>query len=265
VAVYLFKEYIILDTTALYRLSIVDFSITKISDMPNDGYGIAKGKSGEYYVLGYFGRMYRISADGKLTSSKINPAIHGFLDFAMEKDGKFILVNNETDTIYRLDFDSGNATEIFKLSPTPNRGQDVCLTIDAFGNIIIAQDGVGNTVGASEIVRLSPDGSATTVFRGSLIQAVSGITIDAEGNYIVADYSQSVILSISPDGSGVKLVSKNGLLSNIRGISSDAGQNTLIISLGFDGRVMEIVPGRISWNLLAYGFQYPTAAHVFYR
>lgn len=133
----------------------------------------------------------------------------------------------------------------------------VCgVAIDRDGSYVITKQGA---VGVSGVFRVSPGGTVTQICHLEGWGA-AGVAVDANGNYVVADYSGRRIVRVSPDGTVVEVSSFLAL--GPFGISIDTSGNYVVTNIG-DGKLYRVTPGGVATDLYAGAwFPIPTGIAV---
>ena len=229
--------------STIYRIA-ASGKLTDLGSFNGAGLRIVKNENGDYFILNYQSatakNITKVSPDGKQTVIPLDPVLVQPVALALEKNGNFIIGDNITDSVYRFDSAQNKLTRILQLPPTPNDPQGMAVAEDAFGNVIIASGQSGDGTVNSSIIRVSPDGSATTVYSGRSIKGTIGLTIDSAGNYIIADHSQFAIWSVSPAGK-LNLIAQdfNFLCCSMVGVSYDSSRDSFVTMLDF-GPLIEV-------------------------
>ena len=154
---------------------------------------------------------------------------------AIDSNGNYIVADSGQHQILRISPSSPNTPQLavsyVSLVFDSESTEDVYVRVDSFGNYIVADDNVGadnpiivfsvTPAGAISTVNVSPTGQSSPPFR------TFGLTLDAQGNYIVVDLSQDTIFTIAPYGgqnagaSTPLFTDPNGYLNEALGISYD--------------------------------------------
>jgi uncharacterized protein (TIGR03437 family) len=168
------------------------------------------------------------SQQGSLTQ------IPNFFSVALDAAGKYIVADSANGTILRITPAAGQtpATSV-KVGSFP-AAEDASVRVDSSGNYIVATD---NGVPDSDaffvsLYRITPAGTTTSIpltlsGQSTYPSGVSGLTFDANGNYVLVDWDNIAIYSIGAYGTAnVGKVSTlfgdpNGVLSEPAGISRD--------------------------------------------
>jgi uncharacterized protein (TIGR03437 family) len=106
-----------------------------------------------------------------------------------------------------------------------NELEDARVGIDSAGNYILAEDNNAQL----QLYRITPSGTVTRILLISTIPIrVGGMTFDAAGNYVVTDYLNNGILTITPSGA-VRVLMQDPRLNRALGIARDPSSGSFII------------------------------------
>jgi len=116
----------------------------------------------------------------------------------------------DLNTVIKVDSGSGAQETIssdFDFNPLD-------LTLDVNGDIIVSTIDL-NIFGGGNLVRVDPlTGSQTTITSGGFIESLSGVTVDANGNFILADVEAfegtGAIIRVDPTTGSQTLISSGG-------------------------------------------------------
>jgi hypothetical protein len=145
--------------------------------------------------------------------------------------GDLIVGDNVTDSLFRLSSDSGTLTEFFRLpAPAPSSLQDLALTLDASGDIIVATADVDGIGSGGLVIRVRNDGSATELYRGSQILSVSGVALNLAGEIVVADPRQSRLVWLDPDRGVIRTLT-DSRFATISGLTLDPHTGNLVVAI----------------------------------
>ncbi|MEQ8768544.1 MAG: hypothetical protein RL885_31855 [Planctomycetota bacterium] len=146
-------------------------------------------------------------------------ALSGVTDVAVDARGRILLLGydptGQSPLVYRVE---PNGVVLPLVGARPNDAFG--MATDKFGNLLIANGFVG-------LLRVTPDGSVQTVYSGHS----SGVTIAANGDYLVSNAPQREILRVTPQGDVSSLL-QGAVLINPLGLTRDNADNVYIANAG---------------------------------
>jgi sugar lactone lactonase YvrE len=250
--------------------------------------GVAVDSGGTVYVADSFNNtLRRIAPDGGVTTVAGTPGVKGSADgtgssarfftpdgIAVDRGGTVYVADFSNDTIRKVTAGgvvttlAGTAGAVGSADGTGAAARfslPASLTIDADGNLCVVDGDVGS------IRRITPDGSVTTLFGGSLLGAVEpgatarligvgSLALDPAGDLFAADSGANVLWKITPAGGVTGFVGvSNGYgsadgtgasarFSNPRGAAVDPNGN-LYVADPRNNVIRRIAPGGVTTTI----------------
>jgi streptogramin lyase len=267
-------SYLIADSTSpgclattgrLVKLATDGGSATTLASVSPPPNGVALDGAGNAFVTQPCGNsISKVTPTGAVSVVFAGSPLQHPVAIALDALGNILVGDNETDSLFRITPSGNSIVEVAKLPvPSPGVAQDMAIVVDWAGNYIVGNDEVGGVAGTSEILRISPAGSVTTIYDGNTIQSISGITIDSERNYVVSDFRQSEILRVTPGGAVSQITSGTSLCCNLVGLARDPFSGNFLSTLNSGDKVLTITPGGAVTTLFSGGpLQYPAGVAV---
>ena len=170
---------------------------------------------------------------------------------ALDPSNNVIVGDDSTDAVYRIAANGSSISQIASLSPSPSNLQDIAITVDAGGNVIVANDDVNGPGVASELLRIAPGGTVSTIYRGTAITSISGLVIDHSGNYIIGSSLQASLFRVTPQGTVSTFVNSPALSGGLSGLALDSfgnfyaalNQNVTLLQITPSGEITTIFSG----------------------
>lgn len=232
-----------------------------------EGYDLAMDASGNFIIAG-LSSLIKMTPDGN--PSRINwtddpniPANSSrWTSVAIDRSGNYIAADNVNHRILRITpagtlglskpYRTGDATQ----------WEDASVRIDSQGNYIIADDSNSqypDSTGPVHIHKMTPGGSVSDLtLSGHVPQTVGGLTIDANGNYIISDVENSEIVSITPAGVATLLYSsgETGPLGLPFGLARETTTGNILIANETFNQIRNRVPAEVPHEIATYGQLY---------
>jgi hypothetical protein len=158
---------------------------------------------------------------------------------ALDRAGNIVVGDNALDALFKITPDGRSIAEVLKLPQVPPFLQGVELAQDAAGDIIVA------TTDASDravVMKLRSDGSSSTLLTSGF-SSVSGMTLDAAGNMVVADFAQRALVRITPGGDMTFIAGGAQLCCNLSGLAQDPVTGDFVAFLNFSSSILRITQG----------------------
>jgi sugar lactone lactonase YvrE len=162
--------------------------------------------AGDLIVADGWGGLIRVDPqDGSASVIAFGPPFSP-RDVAIDQNGNFVVVEQSralptgslgSPAVYRVTPEG----EVTVVALGPPLVEPHGLVLDRHGNYIVGDTGAG-------VIRVTPQGEMTVVAPsgpGTRIGAAVDVTLDAEGNYIVADGPRGALLRVTPSG-GVTVI-----------------------------------------------------------
>ena len=190
-------------------------------------YDFAADASGNFIVAD-INNLVKVTQAG--ASSVIAAAPNGsqFISVAVDSQGNYIVADNSQHRIVKVT--QGGVITPISNYPISNVDEleDVSVRIDGAGNYIVADDN-GSYV---SVHRITPAGTVTNLtVTGRDPAGISGLALDASGNYLITDYRNKVIDTVTPAGAGSLLYANSGsTLSFPFGLFRDPSTNNILIA-----------------------------------
>jgi len=157
--------------------------------------GLAVDEEGTLFVSNFGPNVWSITPEGKVTE------IAG--DFVQASgntigpDGTLLQADFQRKAIYAIDPVSKESSPIV----TDGLESPVGLVADEDWNLYVCD------CNANAVLRVSPEGTVTTLASGALFACPNGITRDAEGNLFVVNFANDLLVKIDPQGQATSLLS----------------------------------------------------------
>jgi len=197
-------------------------------------YDMARDAAGNF-ILAAGDRIRRVSPSGEtLADIRANDGSF-YASVAVDVDGNYIVVDNQLHQITRMPPNQTSGvpgTLVFSYNgDTINSPQDAYVRIDPAGFYILGEDSAVDGAQGLSMFRISPDGTQHTqlslhpaVSGGPMPSSIGGLTLDAQGNYVITDWAgdQEGVYTVTPAGAvNPMFVDRGGAFSDIEGISRD--------------------------------------------
>ncbi len=151
---------------------------------PND---IALDASGNLIVAS-FQQLTKITPAGVSTLISTAPSGSGWVSVAVDSSGYYIVADNQLHRIVRIS-PAGSVVPVANYPAPVSDLEDAVVRIDSLGNYVVAEDN-----GGFHVYRISPSGVVTGVtLTGTIPGGAGGLAFDANGNYVISDYTQAVV------------------------------------------------------------------------
>src|SRR5262249_18279679 len=203
-------------------------------------------------------RILKVTPAGNISTLFSGPPLQNPIAIAVDFAGNIIVGDNASDSLFRITPGGTSITEFFRLTnPSPSLLQDIKITLDNSGSIIVATDDSGAAFDRSIILKITSNGAVSTIFDGTAIQSIGGLDIDSSGNFIVADFRQQAIFKVTPLGNVTTVSSEVGI--NLTGLTVDSAGN-YVVTANFDRNVLRITPaGTVTTLFSGTPLAFPTA------
>ncbi len=222
---------------AVYRYS--NRQITKLANVGTCPTAVAPDAAGNILVADPCTKtIFSVTPAGVVTGFFAGPPLETPYAVAVDASGDVFVTDNTPGKIYRISLASRTATEFLTLPlrPIPN-AQNVGLTFAPSGDLISVNDD-GN--GRTSVLRIAQDGKFTTVYQGAGIESAGGVALDANGNFLIADYRQHALVRLEPGKSPAAVASGDGVCCNLAGVAFDASTGTTIVTLDTQTRLLSV-------------------------
>jgi streptogramin lyase len=116
-----------------------------------------------------------------------------------------------------------NAGNLYQRNPTTGASHVVAsgLGSPTIG-LVVAADGTAYVTNPSALIKITPDGTKTTLLSGGGVQSLWDVEMGPDGNLYVSD--NSAIWRVTPDGQATQFVS-GGLINRLQGLAFDSNGN----------------------------------------
>jgi probable HAF family extracellular repeat protein len=236
---------------SLFRVSADGSTVTTLATLSACPSGVAVNGSGNFLVNDPCSspeRILEVTPSGASSTFFAGGLLQNPVAIVRDGTSHIIVGDNVADKLFRITPDGATIAEFKSLpNPSPSSAQSLELAVDRAGNVIVGYDSLGDNLGTSEILRISPDGATTTtVVTGDTIGGISGLAIESSGDYIVADYVQRQIVRVNATTGAVTTIVNDqvALCCNVVGLTIDGSGDfiTTVNGVTGDPRVLKITP-----------------------
>lgn len=148
---------------------------------------VPDGSGGVYAGSGNGGIVYKMTADGKLSTLYDSPQLE-ILSLAKDASGNIYAGTSPDGLVYKIT-PAGKASQLFDATEK----HIAALLVDASGNVYAA------TGDKSKVYKIAPDGKSE-VFFSSADQNAQALAMDANGNLYVGTSPNGLVYKVTPDG-----------------------------------------------------------------
>ncbi|HEU5020483.1 MAG TPA: putative Ig domain-containing protein, partial [Bryobacteraceae bacterium] len=178
------------------------------TECQGEGYDLAMDASGNF-IIASSAAIIRMTPAGDPHLVASAPEGSKFVSVAVDSAGNYVVADSGTTThrIIRMSPDGASiGNPVSYRADGTSDFEDALVRIDSQGNYIVAEDFSPQGGGPVHLHKITPGGTVTDVpLSGQIPDSVGGLTIDANGNYIISDIGNASILSITPAGAGTLL------------------------------------------------------------
>ncbi|HVW10330.1 MAG TPA: putative Ig domain-containing protein, partial [Bryobacteraceae bacterium] len=235
-------DYVLLDNMNIVGVGANPITLT--CDCSGYGSDLAMDAAGNFIVAADSG-LFKMTPGAPPTtlSNASEPSYWGSV--AVDSSGNYVVADGGGHQVVRIP-----AAGPFPAEPTFSQSyvptdqtyqgsEDAFVRIDSQGNYIVVEDNGGvESTGPVHIHKITPTGTVTHLtLSGAVPQAVYGFTIDPTGNYIISDWYNEQVVSVTPAGVGTVLYTngEGGPLFDIAGLTREAATGNFLITNDYDG------------------------------
>jgi len=220
---------------------------------PND---IALDAS-DNFIVASVSALAKITRAGLSSVISTPPSGSQWVSAAVDSSGYFIVADNALNRVVRIS-PTGTVVPVASF-PVLNNDEleDAFVRIDSQGNYIVAED----SASVLRMFRISTSGTVTPItLTGTVPGSVGGFTIDASGHYVIVDYINDIIDTITPAGVGSVLFSNsNATLHEPRGIYYDPVNSNFLVAGISTGTLYSLTANGTQLTVVENGLTSPVA------
>jgi hypothetical protein len=210
--------------------------------------GISYDTNGDFYVAEpALHKVVKVTRFGVVSDFAVGQPLVAPAATAVDAQGNVWIGDNNADKVFEYSFD-GKLVNTFTL---PNQSatelQDIYMAVDNNNNLVVFTDGPGGLPGPTFLYRLV-GGDFATIFQGDPaqnIQAAGGLTVEANGSFLVADPQVRKIWRITePAGAPptLTLVTTIDVQTTLAGVAEDTSGDIFTTGLP-TSQLFEVIGG----------------------